>query len=117
MEHKESGLCLAPCYDLVASACYPQYQTLALGIGGAKNMTIGNIGPKNIARLGNLFGLPDRAIMLAVSDFASRLDRAHSAVDASKKVDQYIKDKLHQQMEKRWNGAFDSIGTYLSKKR
>ena len=24
---------------------------------------------------------------------------------------------LHQQMEKRWNGTFDSIGTYLSKKR
>ena len=105
------------CYDLVATACYPQYQTLALGIGGAKNMRIGSIGPKNIARLGNLFGLPDRAVMLAVSDFASRLDRAHSAVDASKKVDQYIKDKLHQQMEKRWNGAFDPIGTYLSKKQ
>ena len=117
MEHTESGLRLAPCYDLVASACYPQYQTLALGLGGAKNMRIGNIGPKNIARLGDLFSLPDRAIMLAVSDFAGRLDRAHSAVDASKKVDQYIKDKLHQQMEKRWNGAFDSIGTYLSKKR
>ena len=117
MEHTESGLRLAPCYDLVASACYPQYQTLALGIGGAKNMRIGNIGPKNIARLGNLFGLPDRAVMLAVSDFASRLNRAHSAVDASKKVDQYIKDKLHQQIKKRWNGAFDSIGTYLSKKQ
>ncbi len=117
MEHTESGLRLAPCYDLVATACYPQYQTLALGIGGAKNMRIGSIGPKNIARLGNLFGLPDRAVMLAVSDFASRLNRAHSAVDASKKVDPYIKDKLHQQLEKRWNGAFDSIGTYLSKKR
>ena len=80
-------------------------------------MRIGSIGPKKIARLGNLFGLPDRAVMLAVSDFASRLNRAHSTVDASKKVDQYIKDKLHQQLEKRWNGAFDSIGTYLSKKR
>ncbi|MDE2825807.1 MAG: HipA domain-containing protein [Bacteroidota bacterium] len=117
MEHTESGLRLAPCYDLVATACYPQYQTLALGIGGTKNMRIGSIGPKNIARLGTLFGLPDRAVMLAVSDFGSRLDRAHSAVDASKKVDQYIKDKLHQQMDKRWNGAFGSIGTYLSKKR
>ena len=117
MEHTESGLRLAPCYDLVATACYPRYQTLALGIGGAKNMRIGSIGPKNIVRLGNLFGLPNRAIMLAVSDFASRLDRAHSGIDVSKKVDQYIKDKLHQQMEKRWNGAFDSIGTYLSKKR
>ena len=117
MEHTESGLRLAPCYDLVATACYPPYQTLALGIEGAKNMRIGNIGPKNIVRLGNLFGLPDRAVMLAVSDFSRRLDRAHSAVDASKNVDQHTKDKLHQQIKKRWNGTYDSIGTYLSKKQ
>ena len=31
MEHTESGLRLTPSYDLVATACYPQYQTLALG--------------------------------------------------------------------------------------
>ena len=117
MEHTESGLRLTPSYDLVAAACYPQYQTLALGIEGAENMRIGSIGPKNIVRLGKLFGLPDKAVMLAVSDFASRLDKAHSAVDASKGVGQDIKDKLHQQMEKRWNGTFDSIGTYLSKRR
>ena len=116
MEHTESGLRLAPCYDLVAAACYPQYQTLALGIAGAQNMPIGRIGPKNIARLGNLFGLPDKAVILAVSDFASRLDRAHSAVDAPKDVGRDIKDKLHQQMEKRWNRTFGLIGTYLSKK-
>ena len=117
MEHTESGLRLAPCYDLVAAACYPQYQTLALGIGGTENMPISSINPKNIAWLGNLFGLPDRAVMLAVSDFADRLDKAHSAVGASKNVDQHSKDKLHQQMEKIWNETFDSIGTYLSKKR
>ncbi|MXW15551.1 MAG: type II toxin-antitoxin system HipA family toxin [Rhodothermaceae bacterium] len=117
MEYTESGLRLAPCYDLVATACYPQYQTLALGIAGTENIRIGSIGPKNIVRLGNLFGLPDRAVMLAVSDFASRLDRAHSAIDASKNVDQNIKDELHQQIKKRWNGTFASIGTYLSKKR
>lgn len=117
MEHTEGGLRLTPSYDLVAAACYPQYQTLALGIEGAENMRIGSIGPKNIVRLGKLFGLPDKAVMLAVSDFASRLDKAHSAVDASKGIGQDIKDRLHQQMEKRWNGTFDSIGTYLSKRR
>ena len=117
MAHTESGLRLTPSYDLLATACYPQYQTLALGIEGAENMRIGSIGPKNIARLGNLFGLPDRAVILAVSDFASRLDKAHSAVDASKNIGRDIKDKLHQQMEKRWNGTFDSIGTYLSKRQ
>ena len=117
MAHTESGLRLTPSYDLLATACYPQYQTLALGIAGAENMRIGSVGPKNIARLGNLFGLPDRAVILAVSDFASRLDKAHSAVDASKNIGRDIKDKLHQQMEKRWNGTFDSIGTYLSKRQ
>ena len=80
-------------------------------------MKIGSIGPKNIVRLGKLFGLPDKAVMLAVSDFASRLNKAHGAVDGSKNVGQDIKDKLHQQMEKRWNGTFDSIGTYLSKRQ
>ncbi len=117
MEHTESGLRLTPCYDLVAAACYPEYQTLALGIERAENMKIGSIGPKNIVRLGKLFGLPDKAVMLAVSDFASRLNKAHSAVDGSKNVGQDIKDGLHQQMEKRWNGTFDSIGTYLSKRQ
>ena len=117
MEHTESGLRLTPSYDLLGAACYPPYQTLALGIEGAENLRIGSIGPKNIARLGNLFGLPDGAVMLAVSDFASRLDKAHSAVDAPKNINQDIKDKLHQQMEKRWNGIFDSIGTYLSKRQ
>jgi len=117
MTHTHSGLRLSPCYDLVGTACYPQYQTLALGIEGAKNLTIGSIGPKHVTRLGKLFGLPRKAIMLAVSDLASRLDRAHRAVNASKDVDQHVKDKLHQQMKKRWNGIFDSIGTYLSKKQ
>ena len=117
MEHTESGLRLTPCYDLVAAACYPEYQTLALGIERAENMKIGSIGPKNIVRLGKLFGLPDKAVMPAVSDFSSRLNKAHGAVDGSKNVGQDIKDKLHQQMEKRWNGTFDSIGTYLSKRQ
>ena len=117
MEHTESALRLTPSYDLVAAACYPQYQTLALGIEGAENVRIGSIGPKKIVRLGKLFGLPDKAVMLAVSDFANRLDKAHSAIDASKDIGRDIKDKLHQQMEKRWNGTFDSIGTYLSKRQ
>ena len=86
MEHTESGLRLTPFYDLLGAACYPPYQTLALGIEGAENLRIGSIGPKNIARLGNLFGLPDGAVMLAVSDFTSRLDKAHSAADAPKNI-------------------------------
>lgn len=117
MEHTEGGLRLTPSYDLLGAACYPPYQTLALGIGGTENMRIGSISPKNIARLGNLFGLSDKAVMQAVSDFADRLDEAHATIDAPKNVGRNTKDKLHQQMEKRWNGIFDPISTYLSKRR
>ena len=117
MQHTDIGLRLAPCYDLVATACYPQYQTLALGIGGRERMLIGNLKPKHIVRLGNLFGLPDGAIMLAVNDFARCLDKVHNTIDTSKNVNQSVKDKLHRQIKKRWNGTFNSIGDYLSKKR
>jgi len=117
MQHTDSGLRLAPCYDLVATAGYSQYQTLALGIGGRERMLIGNLKPKHIVRLGNLFGLPDGAIMLAVNDFAHRLDKVHSTIDTSINVNQSVKDKLHLQIKKRWNGTFNSIGGYLSKKR
>ena len=98
MEHTESGLRLTSSYDLVGAAYYPPYQTLALGIEGAEKIRIGNIGPKNIARLGRLFGLPNGAIMLAVSDFADQLDRAHGAVDSPKNISRDTKDKLHKQM-------------------
>ncbi len=117
MMHTDSGLRLTPSYDLVGSACYPDYQTLALGIERAENLRIGDIGAKNIVRLGGLFGLPDGAIMFAIEDFTKHLDKAHKAIDTPKNIDQYLKDKLHEQMEKRWNGIFASIGTYLLKKQ
>ncbi|MCY4233428.1 MAG: HipA domain-containing protein [Bacteroidetes bacterium] len=117
MQHTDNGLRLAPCYDLVATACYPQYQTLALGIGDSEQMLIGNIKPKHIVRLGNLFGLPNGAIMMAINDLANRLDRVYRTIDTSKNVNQLVKDKLQHQIRKRWNGTFNSIGTYLSKKR
>ncbi len=54
--------------------------------------------------------------MLAVEDFKSRLVRAHHNIEKAQDINQGIKDKLHEIMEKRWNGTFASIGTYLSKK-
>lgn len=117
MMHTDQGLRLTPSYDLVASATYPDYQTLALGIERAENLNIGTLKPKNIGRLGTLFGLPDKAIILALADFEKRLPKAHKAIDASNDIAKDIKNNLHQQMEKRWNGTFASIGDYLLKKR
>ena len=117
MMHTEDGLRLTPSYDLVAAAVYPEYQAIALGIEQAFDMPIGKLNAKNIVRLANLFDLPDGAIKFAVEEFAGRMDKAHGNIDKAKNIDQGIKDKLHEQMEKRWNGIFASIGTYLSKKQ
>ncbi|MFC3052364.1 type II toxin-antitoxin system HipA family toxin [Kordiimonas pumila] len=117
MMHTAQGLRLTPSYDLVAAACYPEYQTIALGLENAHGMSIGKLSAKNIVRLGMLYGLPEGAIMFAVEDFAGRMDRAHDNIDKAKNIEEHIKDKLHEQMEKRWNGIFASIGTYLLKKQ
>jgi len=117
MMHTDSGLRLTTSYDLVGSACYPDYQQIALGIENAHNLEIGKLRAKNIVRLGGLYGLPDAAIMFAVEEFSGRMDKAHSDIDKATKVENAIKNKLHEQMEKRWNGIFDSIGTYLSKRQ
>ena len=117
MMHTGSGLRLAPCYDLLAAACYPPYQTMALGIDGTRNLRIDSVGPEKMALLGRLFGLPEAAVTLAVADFARRLDGAHAAVDSAKDITRSIKDELHRQMEERWKGTFESIGDCLSRNR
>lgn len=117
MFHTEDGLRLTPAYDLVAGALYPDYQTMALGIEHAENLNIGNLKAKNMTRLGGLFGLPDSAIMLAVEDFEKRLDKANKAIEKAAGPSDGLKQKLHEMIEKRWNGTFASIGNYLSKKQ
>lgn len=117
MMHTDEGLRLTPSYDLVASATYPDFQTLALGIGGAENLELGNLRPKNIVLLSELFGLPRPALMLALEDIEKRKSDAHNAIDKHQDIAQGLRDKIHEQMEKRWNGTFASIGTYLSKKQ
>lgn len=117
MMHTKAGLRLTPAYDLVASAIYPEYQTMALGIERARDMKIGNLQAKNLVRLGKLFELPDAAILLATKDIEARIPKAQAIIEAQDGIDQILKDQLNQQMEKRWNGTFASIGSYLSKKR
>ncbi len=116
MMHTTDGLRLSPAYDLVASSYYPEFKDLALGIDNAQGNPIGQLKAKHIARLGHLFGLPNRAIMLACDDLSKRLDKAHEAIERAQLEIPLIKHRLHKIMEKRWNGTFASIGNYLSKK-
>ncbi len=119
MLHTADGLRLTPAYDLVAAALYPEYQTIALAIGGAANLTLDRIRPKHLTALGKACGLTPDVISETVRDLDKRRKSAEEAVIAAAKkndVDALGKDILDL-MERRWNGSFSLIGQYLSTKR
>lgn len=117
MFHTSEGLRLTPCYDLMASACYPQFDTIALTIANAANLRLGSLQPKHIVALGEGCGLPARAIELAVEDLGKRLDAAKTTVSESHVGAPRLRDGIIEIMEKRWNGTFASTGQILSNRR
>jgi len=117
MVHTDEGLRLTPCYDLVASAFYPQFDTVALALAGGRNLRLGALQPKHVVALGEGFGLPHGAIRLAVEDLSKRLDAAKTAVSEAGIGPAPLRDGLIDMMEKRWNGTFASTGQLLSKRR
>ena len=62
MFHTANGPRLAPVYDMVASAYYRRFQTLALTVAGATEMALGDLQPKHLVDLGRAYELPDGAI-------------------------------------------------------
>lgn len=117
MFHTGDGLRLAPTYDMVASAYYRQFQTLALTIGGATDVALGDLQPKHLVDLGRAYDLPDGAIRLAVEDIGRRLPKAKDEVNETAVGHPGMRDRIIDLMDKRWNGAFASIGQLLSKRR
>ena len=117
MFHTAEGLRLAPAYDLVASATYEQYQTLALSLAGAPDLRLGDVQPKHVVALGEGYGFRSAAIALAVADLGERLEAAKAAAHdaAARRVG--LGDNLIRMMERRWNGTFASIGPLLSKRQ
>lgn len=117
MFHTAKGLRLTPCYDLVASALYGQFHTIALALGGAGNLRLGGLQPKHIVGLGEGYGLSPQAIQLAVDDLGKRLEAAKIAVNEADVGTAHLRGRLIEMMEKRWNGTFKSTGQLLSKRR
>ncbi|MFQ5974539.1 MAG: type II toxin-antitoxin system HipA family toxin [Alphaproteobacteria bacterium] len=117
MLHTPEGLRLSPCYDLVGAAYYPRFDTIALAIAGAVDLRLGVLQPKHIVGLGEGCGLSARAIALAVEDLGKRLDAAKTCVYESDVGTAPLRDGIIDIMEKRWNGAFASIGQLLSRRR
>jgi serine/threonine-protein kinase HipA len=119
MFHTSDGLRLTPAYDLIAAALYPEYRTLALAVGKVANLTLEGLKPKHLVGLSTAFGLDANILMEAVHNLDRRRKAAEKAVtDAAKRVgEETLGKNLLDLMERRWNGSFNSIGTYLSKKR
>lgn len=117
MFHTAEGLRLAPAYDLVASAVYEQYQTLALSLAGAPGLRLGDVQSKHVVALGEAYGLAHAAIGLAVADLGERLEAAKAAAHDAARRHAGLGDNLIEMMERRWNGTFASIGQLLSKRQ
>ena len=115
MFHTDAGLRLTPTYDMVSSILYG-YQTVALAVGGAKNLVLGQLKASNIIKLGEEFGLNKEAIKMAVDHLEKNITAAKEAVLDSSTGTTLIKDQLIEWIQKRWNGTFGLIGKHLSKK-
>jgi hypothetical protein len=116
MFHTRDGLRLTPGYDLVAAASYG-YHTIALSVGGAKDLALGKLQAKHLAALGTAFRLGDTAILSAVEDLGERMPAAIAAIKAAADGAPKLKRDLIALMEKRWKGSFASIGPLLSKRQ
>jgi serine/threonine-protein kinase HipA len=119
MFHTLDGLRLTPAYDLVATALYPEYRTLALALGDAANLTLEALKPKHLAALSKAYSLDAAVLREAVQRLDSRRKVMEKSIsDAAKRIgEEELGKNLLELVERRWNGTFASIGLYLSKKQ
>lgn len=112
LRYSTEGFRLAPFYDVVAAALYPEYKgSLALRLGPGKNPAdLASLGPKHLSALTESFGLSPNALKLAVADLKRRLPVALRAIEDSAHGSKVLKEKLIKFMRKRCNGTFNSIG-------
>jgi serine/threonine-protein kinase HipA len=112
------GFRLAPFYDVVAAALYPEYKgSLALRLGAGENpRDLAALGPRHLSALTDSFKLSPSALKLAVADLSRRLPVAVRALEASAQGSRALREKLIVFMRKRWNGTFNSIGKQSPKR-
>ncbi len=110
-----TGLRLTPSYDQVAAALY-QYKTVALGIGGAHDLQLGQIKSKHLIELSRDFEIPREAFMRLLKELNINRQNAAQAIADGPIGPNPLKDQLINLMEKRWNGTFALTGQILSTK-
>ena len=116
--YTNQGMRLSPNYDLVSAAAYhPSYQAMALRIGGAQDLPIYSLKPKNILSLAKEFDISKQAIQFVMEQLKKNIPHAKEAVFAASFGTPSLKDQIIKQMDKRWNGTFSLIGKLLLEKQ
>lgn len=115
--YASDGLRLAPVYDMVSEAIYPDRDmSLALRIGPGQNPRNLALTEKHLVSLATSFGLKESALKLAVESLGKRLDAVKEAIISSNAGSAELRKRLAEVIQKRWNGTFSLIGQKLSKK-
>ena len=123
MFHNQDGsLTLTPMYDVVASAYYAQFNTLALEMNGKKNLELNRIKPKDIVDFAfnkKGFDLSAEQLIEVVNSLKANKGIAISKLKELKEFENFrkVKEKLVDMINKRWNGSFNGIEEYLKKKK
>jgi serine/threonine-protein kinase HipA len=111
MFHTSEGLRLTPNYDILAApVCDPNFKTIALSIGGAKDLIINDLKLKHLLCLGEEFGFTKDITLDAINDLGKRLPSALNAIAKSVVGTKKLHDELIKGMEARWKGSFASTG-------
>lgn len=111
MFHTANGLELTPVYDMVFVSYYKDLSTrLALELGGDIDTSLGAIKPKHLSLLCESFGLNPKVLELVVRDFEYRLDQVYELINVQKQIPSMLRTALLDQVKKRWNGTFKTIG-------
>lgn len=104
---------LAPIYDQVSAALYhPKYQELALSIGRAKHLAIGQLKAKHLKALAKAFGLDDAQLRKTVLSLEQRIKPTYAAITSTPGIDSHLKKELISRIGKQWNGTFSLIGQH-----
>ena len=110
--YSEDQLRLAPFYDVLAAALYPDFSRtgMALQLGPGTNPTsMAGIGQPHLIVLADSFGLRNAALREATLDLGRRIEAAQDVVRESPYGSRTLKNQLADYMRKRWNGTFKQI--------
>jgi serine/threonine-protein kinase HipA len=108
----DGRLRLAPFYDILAVALYPDFSQTPMALRlwlGTNPGTLAGIGPSHLEALAKSFGLKKAALREAAHDLGRRLDAAQETVRKTPHGSEGIRTQLAEYMRKRWNGTFQPI--------